>query len=230
MVTKKGYLLLSIAALLSISGCGRKKVSKSPKKNHHVAYNNDIFKNVDIPLADQEVALSDEEVTSFFDEETGEFVAYDKQDGQDTLDILTLTQDEINEIQKSDYAWVDADKENEFKKIYFDFDRHNVRPDQKDIVESDILAARALLEEARAQGENPTFIIEGHACKSAGNAVYNTALSQKRAKAVSDFFVSEGVPQENVKIVGRGQDVPVVDGTREQQWPNRRVEVKVIYS
>lgn len=230
MVIKKGHLLLSIVALLSISGCRHKKVSK-PKstKSMHTAYNNDSFKNIDIPLADQEIALSDEEVSSFFDEETGEFVAYDKADNQE-LDILRITEDEINDTQKDNYVWVDADKKNEFETIYFDFDRHSVRPDQKDIVEADIVAARELLEEARDNNENPTFIIEGHACKSAGSAVYNTALSQKRAKAVSDFFVSEGVPLENIKIVGRGQDIPVVDGNREQQWPNRRVEVKVIYS
>lgn len=230
MVVKKGHLLLSIVALLSISGCRHKKVSK-PKsaKPMHTAYKIDALNNLDIPLADQEIALSDAEIASFFDEETGEFVAYDNQDAH-PLDILRITEDEINETQKDDYVWVDADKKNEFETIYFDFDKHSVRPDQKDIVESDIVAARALLEEARANNENPTFIIEGHACKSAGSAVYNTALSQKRAKAVSEFFISEGVPQENVKIVGRGQDIPVVDGNREQQWPNRRVEVKVIYS
>lgn len=226
MVAKKGYLLLSIVALLSITGCRNKKVSKSPKSNH-MAHNNGIFKNVDIPLAGQEVALSDEEINSFFDEDTKDFVAYDK---QDSLDVLTLTEDEINEIQKTDYAWIDADKESEFKNIYFEFDKHNVRADQKAIVESDIVAARELLKEARENGENPLFIIEGHACKIGVNKAYNTALSQKRAKAVFDFFVSEGVPQENIKFVGRGQEAPVVDGDREQQWPNRRVEVKVIYS
>lgn len=229
MVAKKGYLLLSIVALLSISGCRHKKVAKSPKSNH-VAYNNGIFRNVDIPLAGEEVALSDEEINSFFDEDTNEFVSYGKQGNQNSPDILSLTEDEIDELQKSDYAWIDADKENEFRKIYFEFDKHNVRDDQKSIVESDIVVARELLKEARANGENPTFVIEGHACKIGTNKAYNTALSQKRAKAVSDFFISEGVPQENIKFVGRGQDVPVVEGDRDQQWANRRVEVKVIYS
>jgi outer membrane protein OmpA-like peptidoglycan-associated protein len=229
MVAKKGCLLLGIAALLSISGCRHKKSCK-PSRSVHAAYKHDSFKNVDIPLSNEEIALSDEDVASLFDEETGEFVVYNKRDAHEDLDVLRLTEDEINETQKDDYVWVDADKKNEFDTIYFDFDRENIRPDQKDIVASDVIAARALLEDARANNENPTFIIEGHACKSAGSEVYNLGKSQGRAKAVANFFIAEGVPQENVKIVGRGQDMPVVDGNREEQWPNRRVEVKVIYS
>lgn len=187
------------------------------------------------PEDQQLLADNNNEVSSFFDEGTQDFVAYDtrESDGnKESLDILSLAADEVSQFhKKQDYAWIDADHTKEFKTVYFDFDKHIVRPDQKDIVETDITAARKILDEARSTGENPIVVIEGHACHSAGSSTYNTALSGKRAVAVRDFFIQEGVPAENIKIVERGSDFPVVaSGNRDEQWPNRRVEVRVIYS
>ena len=82
----------------------------------------------------------------------------------------------------------------------------------------------------------PTIIIEGHACHSSGSSVYNLALSEKRAKAIADWFTSQSVPENNIKIVGRGFESPAIvsgktiEGDKQQQWPNRRVEVHVLYS
>ena len=79
------------------------------------------------------------------------------------------------------------------------------------------------------------MVIEGHSCHSAGSAVYNLALSEKRAKALADRLVAGGVPSQNIKVVGRGQEVPAVvegkavTGDRKEQAPNRRDEVRVIH-
>ena len=79
------------------------------------------------------------------------------------------------------------------------------------------------------------MVIEGHACQE-GTPAYNVALSEKRAKIVADHFVAAGVPSSSIKVVGRGQECPAVingktvNGSREDRAPNRRVEVRVIYT
>ena len=61
-------------------------------------------------------------------------------------------------------------------------------------------------------------------------------MSERRAKAVADLFVAAGVDRSVIKVVGRGQECPmiingkVVNGNREEREPNRRVEVRVIYT
>jgi peptidoglycan-associated lipoprotein len=184
-------------------------------------------------MAESDIALEEETLRSFFDNDLEEFVAsVDYKDGGKQAARLAADAD------NSEFAWVQGNDQaaGAFKTVFFDFDRSSVRPDQKNIVETDIQAARKVLAEARKNGAEPTIVIEGHACHSAGSSAYNLAISERRAKAISDWFVSEGVARDNIKIVGRGKEVPaVVDGKpvtggREEQWPNRRVEVHVINS
>ena len=52
------------------------------------------------------------------------------------------------------------------------------------------------------------------------------ALSLRRANAVKNALVGEGVPATEISVVGRGEAQPLVqtaDGVREPQ--NRRVEI-----
>ena len=52
------------------------------------------------------------------------------------------------------------------------------------------------------------------------------ALSLRRANAVKDALVREGVPATQIAVIGRGEQgllVPTPDGVREPQ--NRRVEI-----
>ena len=80
------------------------------------------------------------------------------------------------------------------------------------------------------------LVIDGHACHSAGSRAYNLALSERRAKVLADLMIEAGIPADCVKIVGRGDEMAAlvngkpVDGDREQQWPNRRDEIHVVYS
>jgi len=69
--------------------------------------------------------------------------------------------------------------------------------------------------------------VAGHADTS-GNAAYNMALSQRRAEAVREAMLKDGVSQASVAVVGHGEDalsVSTRDGVREPK--NRRVEIIV---
>ena len=205
MKNKSAVFLLSL--LVVVAGCGKKN-----KKAEHKA-NNEISKNVDIPVAG--------DATSFFDADLGEY---------------TLAEDKgtANKVD-SDFTFEDADKQG-YKTVYFDFNNYSLRQDQEENVAFDMARIKQSLADATAKGVNPVVIIEGHACHSAGSATYNLALSEKRAKVLSDRLVAEGIAAESIKIVGRGKELPaMVDGTpctgdREQQWPNRRDEVRVMFN
>ena len=63
---------------------------------------------------------------------------------------------------------------------------------------------------------------------STGNATSNKALSLKRAQAVVDYLVSQGVDAAQLSAVGHGADHPVADNaTEEGRFKNRRIEFSV---
>jgi len=74
-------------------------------------------------------------------------------------------------------------------------------------------------------GQKTRIGVTGHADRS-GSDAYNMALSLRRANAVKDQLVREGIPASAITVVGRGESQPLVqtaDGVREPQ--NRRVEI-----
>ncbi len=208
------YFLLVL--LISAPGCWGRKEKATPVKT---VKNSTVNSEINIPMAG-------DNVKSFFDEDVEEFVLLDSQGIADQ-------KSEDQKLATDDFSWVQETTANGFKTVYFDFDKYGVRDDQQVSVESDIELVKQLL----AKGETPTVVIEGHSCHSAGSRTYNLALSEKRAKVLADRLVEAGVARENIKIVARGSDVPahdktgkVVTGDRQQQWPNRRDEINVIYS
>jgi len=74
-----------------------------------------------------------------------------------------------------------------------------------------------------------TFVIEGHT-DSIGTEEANLELSRKRAEAVRQWLVERlRIAADNIRTVGLGESEPIapVDGTREEQALNRRVEIVV---
>jgi len=77
---------------------------------------------------------------------------------------------------------------------------------------------------------NPdTYIkIIGHT-DSTGNVDYNQTLSEKRAKSVDDYLLSQGVSQDRMTYEGKGIHEPVADNsTVEGRSLNRRVEILIV--
>jgi outer membrane protein OmpA-like peptidoglycan-associated protein len=77
----------------------------------------------------------------------------------------------------------------------------------------------------RATGE--TAVIAGFT-DSRGSDEYNRDLSQRRADAVRDFLIGEGVPSERIVAEGRGEASPIAaNTTAEGRAENRRVEISL---
>lgn len=67
--------------------------------------------------------------------------------------------------------------------------------------------------------------VGGHT-DSTGPAAYNQALSERRAAAVKDFLINQGVDADLISTTGYGMNQPVADNaTAAGRAKNRRVEV-----
>ncbi|OGG52280.1 MAG: peptidoglycan-associated lipoprotein [Candidatus Handelsmanbacteria bacterium RIFCSPLOWO2_12_FULL_64_10] len=105
---------------------------------------------------------------------------------------------------------------------YFDYDKYNVRDDQKSALEKNAekLKARPDLQAT----------IEGH-CDERGTIEYNMALGQKRADSARSFLAKAGVDAKRLTTVSYGKERPADSGHDESAWAkNRRVEFKTTES
>src|SRR5215831_18426551 len=103
--------------------------------------------------------------------------------------------------------------------VFFDWDRSNLSAQALATIKQ---AADAF----RAKG-NARITATGHTDTS-GPESYNMALSLRRANAVKDALVRNGVPAQAITVIGMGEKgllVPTADGVREPQ--NRRVEIVI---
>ncbi|GIX34770.1 MAG: hypothetical protein KatS3mg126_0549 [Lysobacteraceae bacterium] len=84
-----------------------------------------------------------------------------------------------------------------------------------------------VVEFVQAAGQAPV-LIEGHT-DDRGSANLNQVLSQRRAEAVRQALIEEGVDPGRLTAVGLGEDHPVADNaTAEGRARNRRVDIIVL--
>ncbi|MGA3027960.1 MAG: OmpA family protein [Bryobacteraceae bacterium] len=110
---------------------------------------------------------------------------------------------------------------NRIQDAYFDFNRHNIRPD----------AQAALAADAKTLGDilkqYPTYklTIQGN-CDERGSDEYNLALGDARAKEAKDYLSSLGVPASQLDTVSFGKEHPVCTEHDESCWQkNRRAHI-----
>lgn len=113
--------------------------------------------------------------------------------------------------------------QNQVQNIYFDFDKYNVKPEMRSVVNSNA----ALFNQAGADRINVK--VEGN-CDEWGTDEYNYALGLKRAKSVKDALVANGVRADRISVVSYGESNPVCkDKSKSCDAQNRRDEFRVFY-
>jgi len=109
--------------------------------------------------------------------------------------------------------------------VYFDFDKYDIRKD----------ALYELKRIVKIMRENPEIkiIAESHT-DSQNREIYNQELSKKRAKAVKQYIISQGINVNRIVSKGYGEMQltnhckSFVKCTPEEQQANRRTEFKII--
>jgi len=103
--------------------------------------------------------------------------------------------------------------------IFFEFDKAAISADADRVIAQAAETAKAgVFTRIRATGHTDTV----------GTPRYNMALSIRRANAVRDVLVREGIPATQIVVVGRGETqllVPSPDNMNEPR--NRRVEIVI---
>ena len=106
------------------------------------------------------------------------------------------------------------------QQIYFDYDKDEIRDDQKATLEAKIPILTL--------NTNLRIRIAGNT-DSRGSDEYNLALGQRRAATVKRYLVSRGIAESRIETVSFGEERPAVQGETEEAWAkNRRDEFEII--
>ena len=70
-------------------------------------------------------------------------------------------------------------------------------------------------------------VIEGH-CDERGTREYNLALGDRRATAVRNYLVNQGIPSQRISVISYGKERPVAVGNSESSWSQNRRGVTVL--
>ena len=110
-------------------------------------------------------------------------------------------------------------KQNVGDRVYFDTDMSNIREDGRGT-----LAKQA---EWLKKYTNYPVTIEGK-CDERGTREYNLALGERRANAVKQYLVAQGVPAQRINTISYGKERPEVVGSDEGAWARNRVGITAL--
>jgi peptidoglycan-associated lipoprotein len=101
---------------------------------------------------------------------------------------------------------------------YFDFDKADLRPDSQAALDRSISVLKNGSQRIRLEGN----------CDERGTREYNMALGERRANAVANYMVVNGVARDRIETVSYGEEKPAAAGHDEGAWSqNRRVELQL---
>ena len=107
-------------------------------------------------------------------------------------------------------------RQNVGDRVYFDFDQSNVREDGRQTLNKQA--------EWLKKYTNYAITIEGK-CDERGTREYNLALGERRANAVKQYLVAQGLPAQRINTISYGKERPEVVGSDEGAWARNRVAI-----
>ncbi|MCW5976955.1 MAG: OmpA family protein [Bryobacteraceae bacterium] len=107
--------------------------------------------------------------------------------------------------------------EEEVRDAYFDYDKYDIRDDQRSVLTNNASALRAILNDF----SGAVITVEGH-CDERGSAEYNLGLGDRRATAAKEFLVQLGVPESQLRTISYGKERPQCTESNESCWQRNR--------
>ncbi len=104
-------------------------------------------------------------------------------------------------------------------RVLFGYDQHDLSADARSTIEKQAAWLK--------QYPNVNVTVEGH-CDERGTREYNLALGEKRAMAVKNYLVSNGVEPGRLQTISYGKERPAVTGSDESAWAQNRRGVLVV--
>lgn len=134
-------------------------------------------------------------------------------------EVTAKVNDRSGDAKSSDRSEAMEEMKANFARVHFDFDSADL--------DSDSRKALALNAKIMSMHPSVTVEIEGH-CDERGTTEYNLALGQRRAQAVHDYLVKNGVSASRLNAISYGEEAPLEVGAHEGAFSkNRRAEFRV---
>lgn len=109
--------------------------------------------------------------------------------------------------------------ENAEDRVFFAFDSSAITPDSAEILDTQVKWLKKF--------SNVDVIVQGY-CDERGTREYNLALGERRANAVKQYLVSQGIAADRISTISYGKERPAVLGSNEAAWAQNRRAVTVI--
>jgi peptidoglycan-associated lipoprotein len=110
------------------------------------------------------------------------------------------------------------------KSIHFPFDKFTLSDEMRKIAKENYAKINPLV----LDNDSLKIQLEGN-CDEWGSDEYNYALGLKRAKAVKDTLINDGIPSDRIKLVTFGESNPLCNDRTLECWKkNRRTDYKLL--
>ncbi len=109
--------------------------------------------------------------------------------------------------------------ENAEDRVFFAFDSSAISPDSAEILDTQVKWLK--------KHENVNVVVQGY-CDERGTREYNLALGERRANAVKQYLVSQGIAADRISTISYGKERPAVLGSNEAAWAQNRRAVTVV--
>jgi len=178
--------VLCIGLMIFIAGCSKPYVTQPEK-----------------PLVEEEVVVEEVQV-----EEKAPAVKYEGEE-----EVKVAEKERERHVKVALPAEEAAEAPFEFKDALFDFDKYNIRPDARSVLDS--------IAEWLNKNKSINVLVEGH-CVERGTNEYNLALGEKRANAAKNYLAARGVASARMRTVSYGEEKPLCTAHNEDCWQKNR--------
>lgn len=103
-------------------------------------------------------------------------------------------------------------------RVYFGLNQYNISTESANVLN--------LQADWLKSDDQITIIVEGR-CDERGTREYNLALGERRANAVKQYLIKQGIDANRIRTISYGKEKPVVLGTGEAVWAKNRVAITV---
>ncbi len=162
----------------------------------------------------------DENAANSIDKKIDTVAVTDDTISTDTVDRLQIiTNKSVNSIQNE----VDG-KVIVLESVHFAFDKYNINSEMRAVT----VANYVKIDETIESYNDLKIKLEGN-CDEWGSDEYNYALGLKRAKAIKDTLIADGVDTNKIVMVSFGESNPICTEQNTACWKmNRRVDYRLL--
>ena len=109
--------------------------------------------------------------------------------------------------------------ENTTDTVYFAFDSSSLSAEAQAALDTQVAWLK--------KHDDVNVIVQGH-CDDRGTREYNLALGERRANAVKQYLVSQGIEESRISTISYGKERPAVLGNNEAAWAQNRRAITVV--